>query len=119
MKNFLNFSQRQGEKVPKFVKKGNSRLPEAPFPDQKSQEHPEEVPHAQVSPADAEGGADPAGRHNQTHGSLRQQGEPPVEGPQEVQQRPQDGPRQEAPQEPSPDDFGTHRQSPRLGLASS
>ncbi len=101
--------------MPKTAKEGGADGAKTPFPEAKACKHPQIVPRPQVSPADAKGGDEPDRPQLQGHEQLGDDGEAPVEGPEQVCHGSQGGPPQKTAQPPAPGQCRAHRQSPRFG----
>lgn len=116
---FQKFPGRGQELIPAFVKKYPKRRTKAPFPQPKPQEHGKKVSHAQISPADSEGGKSPSGDPFQGSQQPDEPGQMPLQRPERIHRRTQQAAGEKAAQGPAQGHFRPQRRHPRRGLLSS
>ena len=86
--------------MPQTGKKGRHRPSKEPFPQTKAKDHCQIISQLQIAPAQAEGGKEPRRQQKDTEQQLRQPGQPPMDGAQQIHPRSQQRARQKAPQQP-------------------
>ena len=85
-----------------------------PLPDPEAREQGQIISQPQVSPAQAEGALQPGRCQTHAQKKLRQPGQAPVEGPDQVRRRTQQRSPEKASQEPGQEDRRRHDRQPRL-----
>ena len=85
--------------MPQTGEEGRCCSPEYPLPEAEAQAHRQVVPQLQISPAQAEGGKKPRSQQKAAEQQLRQPGEPPMDGAQQIHPRSQQRACQKAPQQ--------------------
>ena len=105
--------------MPKFLRKGGSRTAEDPLPEQKACNQNKIVSDPQVTPADAEGGVNPAQHKLRGNQSLRQAGKATVQRPEDIRAGAEEHACKEAAQRPGENQLRCHRHSPRFCFGSS